>query len=86
VDYGSIRVDEKYVGHSMSVRHVDISKDGKKLVTGCADHSLRIWDYENATTEKMLCGHKDMVTGGFFLNPNTVVSSSWDMTIKVWSV
>lgn len=50
IDYANIKIDDKYVGHSSSVRSVELSKDGKKLITGCADHSLRIWDTETQTS------------------------------------
>jgi WD40 repeat protein len=56
------------------------------MLTGCEDHSLRVWDYKTYKPEAILSGHRDVVTGGVFLNANTYVTSSWDMTVKMWKV
>jgi WD40 repeat protein len=45
----------------MGTRSLEVSKDGKKMVSGCEDHSLRIWDYESLKSEKILAGHHDVV-------------------------
>ena len=66
-----------------------MNRTGDKVVSCCADHSLRIWDYAkasnelkngitSATADLILAGHTDVVSGGCFLNADTVVSSSWD--------
>ena len=41
-------IDSLFSGHSMGVRSIDYSRDFKSLITGCEDHSLRIWDYATA--------------------------------------
>mmetsp|Transcript_4747 Transcript_4747/g.8121 ORF Transcript_4747/g.8121 Transcript_4747/m.8121 type:complete len:156 (-) Transcript_4747:166-633(-) len=37
---------DRFVGHSNGIRSIELSKDGSKILTGCQDHSLRIWDYK----------------------------------------
>ena len=70
----------------MGIRNIEVTKDGKKMVSSCMDHSIRIWDFETCKAQNILAGHTDVVTGATFLNSNTLISSSWDMRIKVWKV
>lgn len=84
--YGDVQQVNHFKGHSGGVRSIELNKDGSKLLSGCDDHSLRIWDYNNFKCEAIMAGHRDVVTGGVFLNKNTIVTSSWDMTIKFWKI
>lgn len=84
--YGNVEVVDKYVGHSMGIRSIELNKNCTKMMTGCEDHSIRIWDYKNCKSEAILSGHRDIVTGGIFLNNKTYVTASWDTTIKFWKV
>lgn len=86
IDYANVDVIDKFAGHSSGIRSIQLSRDGQKLISGCEDHSLRIWDYNNCKAQSILSGHKDVVTGGAFLNANTVVSCSWDMKVMLWQV
>ena len=72
---------KKYHGHSGPVRHCEFSPDRSKLVSSCADHSLRVWDTDQEITLKTLAGHTDLATAGVWLNENTIVSSSWDLSL-----
>jgi WD40 repeat protein len=48
-----------YKGHSNSVRHVDVSKSNKHMLSTCEDHSLRIWDYITFEPLVILSGHQN---------------------------
>ena len=58
---GSYEPTDVFQGHSMGTRSLEVSKDGKRMVSGCEDHSLRIWDYDTLKSEKILAGHHDVV-------------------------
>jgi len=75
-----------FSGHSSGIRNIDFSRDQQYLITCCEDHSLRIWDYETGKAKHILSGHHDVVSGGCFLNEDTIASSSWDMTVKIWKL
>lgn len=75
-----------FVGHSNSVRNVQVSKDCKKVLSCCEDHSLRIWDFNTHQPEIILTGHRDNVSGGAFIDQNTIVSSSWDLKVMIWKI
>ena len=57
---------EQFHGHSMGTRSLEVSKDGSLLASGCEDHSLRIWDYQSLTPQKILAGHHDVVVSNPF--------------------
>ncbi|CAF0756463.1 unnamed protein product [Didymodactylos carnosus] len=58
--------------------------DGKRIVSGSDDNTLKIWSVETGECEKTLTGHN----GGVWCSEMTndlVVSGSTDRTIRVWN-
>lgn len=45
MDYNGVEIFDFFGGHSAGIRSVEVSGDGSTLISGCEDHSLRIWDY-----------------------------------------
>jgi serine-threonine kinase receptor-associated protein len=76
--------------HSFAHRHivksVDFSYDSRKLVTGCNDKHLRVFDLENYAAEPtVLSGHVSNIKRCLFLEETRkVVSISDDKTLRVW--
>ena len=48
-------------GHSDSVTSVSFSRDGKRVVSGSFDETVRIWDAETGQQQQELKGHSDYV-------------------------
>jgi WD40 repeat protein len=73
-------------GHEARVSSVDISPDGRRLVSGSWDRTVRRWDM--ASGEQVLpamLGHEDdVVFVQFSTDGMRVVSCSCDKTIRVW--
>lgn len=36
----------RFIGHSNSVRNINMSPDNKFVLSSCEDHSLRLWNFE----------------------------------------
>lgn len=75
-------------GHTDSVSSVSISPDGKCIVSGSDDLTIRLWDAE--TGEALgapLRGHTDSITS-VSVSPdgNCMLSGSCDLTIRIWDV
>lgn len=72
-------------GHEDSVECCAYSPDGRLLVSGSYDKTLKIWDVKRATELMTLKGHTSNVAScAFSPDGNRIVSGSYDNTIKVW--
>lgn len=72
---------------SGSVQSITISKDGKWLVSGHADHKIDLWNLKTGERLRTFNAHTDEVLA-VALSPdgNTLISGSRDKTIKLWNL
>jgi WD40 repeat protein len=75
------------MGHSHIVGSLAISADGKLLVSGSWDQTIKIWQLETGQILHTLKGHRDRVYA-IALTPDgqIIASGSADKTIKLWHV
>jgi WD40 repeat protein len=67
------------------VRSVAYSPDGKHIVTGSLDETVKIWDSATGKEKCTLTGHSDWVRSvAYSPDGKHVVSGSRDNTVKVW--
>jgi len=73
--------------HPSYVRAVAVDTDNGLVITGCEDEEVRIWDEETGELVHTYSGHFEPVTDLVVLpRRNEVVSVSFDMTIRRWSL
>jgi len=67
------------------VASVTFSPDGRRIVSGSCDTTVRIWDTQvQAMAGGPLLGHTSRVTSvAFSPNAKRVVSGSWDKTVRI---
>ena len=72
--------------HEGGVTSVSISGDGRTMVSGSSDWTVRIWNTENGTAVgEALWGHEDVVNSvAISLDGKTAVSGSDDKSVRVW--
>jgi WD40 repeat protein len=73
------------IGHSHIVRSLAVSADGKILISGSRDKTIKVWNLQTGELLRNLKGHRDGVYA-IALSPNEkiIASGSADKTIKLW--
>jgi WD40 repeat protein len=74
----------KLEGHKEAVANAAFSPDGKRIVSGSHDRTLRVWDAATGKQLLVLEGHTDDCGGCFSPDGKWIVSSSADNTIRCW--
>ncbi|TFK35295.1 hypothetical protein BDQ12DRAFT_572061, partial [Crucibulum laeve] len=73
-------------GHENLVGSVAFSADGRRIVSGSDDQTIRLWDAETQQPiGEPLCGHENSVRSvAFSADGRHIVSGSYDQTIRLW--
>ncbi|EDQ98653.1 uncharacterized protein LACBIDRAFT_298368 [Laccaria bicolor S238N-H82] len=76
----------RLVGHDDYVTSVAFSPDGRHIVSGSDDKTVRVWDAQTGqSVMDPLKGHDDYVTSvAFSPDGRHIVSGSEDKTVRVW--
>ncbi|MCS6812631.1 MAG: serine/threonine protein kinase [Cyanobacteria bacterium] len=75
------------VGHSSWVTAVALCQDGKTLVSGGLDDTIRVWDYTTGELLRTLQGHTKPINA-LAVSPDgkLLVSGSDDATVRIWDL
>jgi len=80
-------LEKRLTGHTDGVLSVRFSPDGKKLASGGADETVRVWDVASGKELKKLEGHKGQVwTVAFSWDGKYLLSGGTDEQIIAWNV
>ncbi len=72
-------------GHTKSVNAIAFSVDGKYLISGSRDCTLKVWDCQTGVEVRTINGHTKSVNAiALSVDGKYLVSGSSDTTLKVW--
>ncbi|MBL8424565.1 MAG: pentapeptide repeat-containing protein [Candidatus Accumulibacter phosphatis] len=72
-------------GHSSWVSSVAFSPDGRRLLSGSYDETLRLWDAETGQEIRSFTGHQGPVASvAFSPDGRRLLSGSKDQTLRLW--
>jgi len=75
------------VGHGGMIRAVDLSPDGRRVLTGSFDFSAILWDFEDQRQVARLDAHEGPVTSVSFVGDgSTALTTSDDMSVIFWDL
>ena len=79
-------VGDPLEGHTFSVLSVAYSPDGRHIISGSSDHTIRIWDAKTgAPVGDPLKGHTSLVLSvAYSPDGRHIISGSYDHTIRIW--
>ncbi len=75
------------MGHAENVARVAFSPDGRTIISGSDDKTLKLWEVASGREVRTFRGHSKAITAvAFSPDGRTVVSASYDETLKLWVV
>ena len=75
------------IGHGGMVRAVDVSPDGRLVLTASFDYTARLWNFVEQTEIGVLDAHQGPVTNAVFLpDGRRAITTSDDMTAILWDL
>ena len=78
---------DTFLGHSNQVLSVALSADGRFIVSGSADKTLKLWNIHERREEYAFTGHTDFIWSvALSADCKLIASGSEDKTVKLWSI
>jgi WD40 repeat protein len=79
--------DTQKGGHTELIAALAISPDGRTLITGSRDNTIRVWDVNSAKVVRTLQGHSEEITALVFSKDGSLLASaSRDQNIRIWNL
>ena len=72
-------------GHTDKVACLDVSNDGKFVVSGSWDGSVRLWNMIHKVPEAVLLQHSQGIFAELSLNGYDIIGGGDDCSIRVWN-
>jgi WD40 repeat protein len=84
-DARTLAVRREFTGHEGPVNTLALSQDGRTLVTGGDDHTVRVWDAATGVCQTVLRSHDGYVRQ-VAISGDRIASGSEDDLLKLWSL
>jgi WD40 repeat protein len=75
----------QFRGHSAAAMSVAFAADGRRVLSGGMDHTLRLWDVATGQEVQRFEGHTEAVMGvAFSPDGRFALSGGADRTVRLW--
>lgn len=86
-DISTKNIVHEFLGHASRINSVDISPDGKWILTGSTDRTAKLWNRQTGQEIRTFIGHKNEVSVvSFSPNGNKVMTGCLDGTLRIWDI
>jgi WD40 repeat protein len=76
-----------FSGHTAAVRCLTFSSDGKSLISGSCDKTVKLWDVQTGGVVKTFYGHTEYIQCvSISVDCTRIASGSWGKTICLWDI
>ncbi|MDR0503840.1 MAG: hypothetical protein LBH16_11030 [Treponema sp.] len=89
IETGDLEKKEVFpqLGHTSYVNSVAFSPDGRQILSGSGDNSIKLWDVAAGWEIKTFSGHTGFVYSvAFSPDGRQILSGSWDGTFRKWDI
>jgi WD40 repeat protein len=88
IEKGAFAPIRKFIGHAKTIRHIALSRDGKRALTSSDDMTVRLWDVQTGKELQKLSGHTSFAfCVAFSPNEKQAVSTGCsDQTVRLWNL
>lgn len=81
------KIVRTFEGHTETISSLQVSQDGKKLLTASWDGTIRLWDVSTGLADKKFVGHVGAVHTAIFCNQErNMFTAGADRVIRYWDV
>jgi len=89
-DIANNRIRNVFDGHQQTIFSLDFFTDGRLIVSGSGDETVRIWDMVDGTSKVLTINDHDSYAGvtSIAISPNGqyVAAGSMDADVRMWDV
>ncbi|MHC4401611.1 MAG: M56 family metallopeptidase [Planctomycetota bacterium] len=79
-------LSDQYVGHAEAAYEIQFTPDGRHVITGCLDETIRVWEADTGRQRRSLGPHGWVSGLAVSYDGKKIASCSHDETVRLWDL